>query len=77
VAIIPRSNLVEDTFIYAMEDGQLTKVLVDVISYQQDIVLLSNTIPAGTKLITSLLQKPLIGMPVTDNGIHEKEDITE
>jgi len=77
VAIIPRSNLVEDTFIYAMEDGQLTKVLVDVISYQQDIVLLSNTIPAGTKLITSLLQKPLVGMPVTDIGIHEKEDITE
>ena len=77
VATIPRSNLVDDTFIYIMENGKLAKILVDVIAFQQDHVLITNSIAAGTILITSLLQKPLIGMPVTNNGVHSIEEINE
>lgn len=64
VAEIPRYTIDNESRIYTMEEGKLNQVPVDVIAYQGDEAVIKQTIPNETKLVTTILQKPLVGMQI-------------
>jgi len=77
VAVIPRSSIVDDEYIFVIENDRLAKYPVHIIFIQQDDVVIANTIAEGIKLITTILQKPLIGMNVTDSAGDEEVTLME
>jgi len=64
VAGIPRYVINNDNFVYTMEDGKLARREVDVITIQKDLAIIKNTVPDNMKIVTTILQKPLIGMKI-------------
>ncbi|MBL1214029.1 MAG: HlyD family efflux transporter periplasmic adaptor subunit [Ignavibacteriae bacterium] len=64
VAEIPRYTIDNESYIFTMEDFKLAKKLVDVVAMQNDMAIIKNTLPENTKLVTTILQKPLIGMNI-------------
>lgn len=64
VALIPRHLVRDDFSVYTMNDGKLAEEKVEVIAYQEDRAVISESIPENTKIVTTLLQKPLIGMEI-------------
>ncbi|MEJ2616768.1 MAG: hypothetical protein P8Z35_17570 [Ignavibacteriaceae bacterium] len=47
-----------------MENGKLAKEVVDLVTVQGNKAIIKNTIPENTVLVTTILQKPLIGMEI-------------
>lgn len=68
-ASIPRHTLQENSFVYTCEEGRLAKADVIVEAVAGDRVYIGNTLPPGTLIVTTILQKPLPGMKleVMDN----------
>ena len=64
VAAIPRNLLNNDGFVYTIESGKLAKKEVDLITVQGNKAIIKNTIPENTVLVTTILQKPLVGMEI-------------
>ncbi len=64
VAPIPRHLLDPSGHVFTMEDGALSRQAVDVVAYQGDVAILRNTLPEQTVLVTTILQKPLVGMDI-------------
>jgi multidrug efflux pump subunit AcrA (membrane-fusion protein) len=64
VASIPRHLIRDNNAIYTMEEGKLAEEFVDIIAYQADRAIIKNSFPVDTRLVTSILQKPLIGMEI-------------
>lgn len=64
VAVVPRGLLDNDNNIFVMEEGRLQKLKVEVITIQNDMAVIRNTIPENTVLVTTILQKPLVGMRI-------------
>ena len=64
VAVIPRYTIDNENYIFTMEDFKLAKKLVDVVAMQNDMAIIKNTLPEDTKLVTTILQKPLVGMNI-------------
>ncbi len=65
-----------------MEDGKLARQKVDVITIQGDVAIIKHTISENMKLVTTILQKPLIGMGIRSFNeslklIDELQDIEE
>ena len=74
VALIPRHLINNEHNVYTMEEGKLDRKKVDIIAYQKDEALIKKTIPNHTKLVTTILQKPLIGMEIQ---VSENEQIAD
>jgi multidrug efflux pump subunit AcrA (membrane-fusion protein) len=74
VAAVPRNLVDNDGYLYTMEDGKLAKQKVDVITMQGNKAIIRNTIPDNTTLVTTILQKPLIGMEIqaTDKTVESE-----
>jgi multidrug efflux pump subunit AcrA (membrane-fusion protein) len=68
VAQIPRYVIDNEQFIPTMEDGKLAKQKVDVITIQGDMAIIKNTVSENLKLVTTILQKPLIGMEIRSSN---------
>jgi membrane fusion protein (multidrug efflux system) len=64
VAAIPRNLVDNDGFVYTMKNGKLSRVEVDLITVQGNKAIIKNTIPESTTLVTTILQKPLLGMKI-------------
>jgi len=64
VASIPRHLIRDNNGIYVMQDGKLAEEFVNVVAHQGDRAIVSKSFEENTALITSILQKPLIGMEV-------------
>jgi len=62
VARIPRHLVDNDNFVYTMVNDKLDRVKVDVITIQNNYAVIKNTLPKKTKIVTTILQKPLLGM---------------
>ncbi|NIR44345.1 MAG: efflux RND transporter periplasmic adaptor subunit [Gemmatimonadetes bacterium] len=77
VAPVPRHLIDADSRIYTMEDGSLGRQQVDVVAYQGDMAIVKNTIPEGTVLVTTVLQKPLVGMDIRSINMPELNPETE
>ena len=75
VAVIPRHLIDNENNVFVMEDGKLVREKVDIITYQQNSAIVSKSIRENSKLITTILQKPLIGMDI--ESINHPELIEE
>lgn len=69
VAPIPRHLLDADGYVFTMEDGTLARQPVEVVAYQGDHALVRNTVPEGTAFVTTILQKPLVGMSIRSTNM--------
>jgi len=68
VAQIPRYVIDNEQFVPTMEDGKLAKQKVDVITIQGDMAIIKHTVSDDMKLVTTILQKPLIGMEIRSSN---------
>ena len=77
VAQIPRYVIDNEQFVPTMEDGKLAKQKVDVITIQGDMAIIKHTVSEDMKLVTTILQKPLIGMEIRSSNetLNLKEEI--
>lgn len=66
VSLVPRYTIDSDNYIYLMEEGKLAREKVNVISFYKDLAILDNSLPRDSKVIKTILQKPLIGMQIQD-----------
>lgn len=64
VAPVPRHLLDADGYIFTMDGGVLGRQPVEVVGYQGDVAIIRNTVPEQTVLVTTILQKPLLGMNI-------------
>jgi len=75
VASVPRFTIDSDNNIYFVdENGTLGKISVDIVSVQRDVVMIQRSLPDNTRIVASILQKPLIGMPIQDVSVESTED---
>ncbi|MEE9189969.1 MAG: hypothetical protein V3U16_04270, partial [Candidatus Neomarinimicrobiota bacterium] len=66
-AKIPRYIVDNNNNLYFVDDSsRLGRTGVNIISVQGDSVLIERTLRDSTKIVTSILQKPLIGMLIED-----------
>lgn len=71
VAPIPRHLLDPSGHVFTMVDGALDRVPVDVVAYQGDIAIIANSVPEHTVMVTTILQKPLVGMDIRSINMPE------
>ncbi|MBI9073425.1 MAG: efflux RND transporter periplasmic adaptor subunit [Melioribacteraceae bacterium] len=64
VAKIPRHVIGNDNYIYTMSEGKLGRSKIDLLAMQDNSAIIGNTISPDTKIVTTILQKPLIGMNI-------------
>jgi membrane fusion protein (multidrug efflux system) len=68
VAQIPRYVIDNEQYVFTMEDGKLAKQKVDVITIQGDVAIIKHTVSENMKLVTTILQRPLIGMGIKSSN---------
>ena len=51
-----------------MEDGKLGKQKVDVVTIQGNVAIIKHTVPDNMKIVTTILQRPLIGMNIKSSN---------
>ncbi|NQV37609.1 MAG: HlyD family efflux transporter periplasmic adaptor subunit [Candidatus Marinimicrobia bacterium] len=66
VARVPRYTLDNQDYIYYVENGILGRDEATVLAVQKDDALIKKSLPEGTRVITTILQKPLLGMQIHD-----------
>lgn len=64
VAEIPRHVIGNDQEIYTNVDGKLGREIVNILAYQGQSAIIAKTIPENTQIVTTILQKPLVGMSI-------------
>jgi hypothetical protein len=64
VAKIPRYVVDNENFVYTMEEGKLQRRKVDLVAIQGNEAIIKKSNDNDMKIITTILQKPLIGMQV-------------
>ncbi len=62
VASIPRSIVFDQKFIYVYDEGKLARQEIRILALLQETAIIAHSIPDETILVTTVLQKPLIGM---------------
>ena len=79
VAAIPRNLVTNEGFVYTMEGGKLAKEEIELITVQGNKAIIKNTLPENTVLVTTILQKPLIGMEIqsSEKTAKTREEKTE
>lgn len=64
VAAIPRNLINLDSNVYTIDNGKLSKEKVNIIEIQQDNAIVSYDKAESLEIVTTILQKPLIGMAI-------------
>jgi hypothetical protein len=79
VAKIPRYVVDNDNHVFTMEDGKLARRKVDVLALQGNYAIIKKTSEHDMKIVTTILQKPLIGMDIKsiNESIELKEELPE
>ena len=75
VAVIPRHAINNEGNVFIIEEGKLAIEYIDVLVYQEDLAIVRRSIPEESKLVSTILQKPLIGMNI--DSINDPEEIEE
>jgi membrane fusion protein, multidrug efflux system len=78
VAKIPRYVVDNENFVYTMEDGKLARRKVELVTIQGNYAIIKKSELDDMKIITTILQKPLLGMRVasTNESIELKEEVS-
>ncbi|MBN2659346.1 MAG: HlyD family efflux transporter periplasmic adaptor subunit [Spirochaetales bacterium] len=74
-AAVPRHAVLENSFVYTYEDGVLGKENVAIRAVSDDSVYIENTLPPGTEIVTTILQKPLVGMKLSPVGDEDNAEL--
>ncbi len=69
--ILPRSLLNADRTINAFDSGRLKKYPVQIVGSDGDSIILAPTLPEGTSIITTRIQKPFEGMEVKVEAVEQ------
>ncbi len=69
-ASVPRDLINRDSTVYVMKDSVLAQYKVDILFQQEDVAIISDTLPDSFKLVTTLLQKPVLGMRLRNSTIN-------
>ena len=79
VAKIPRHVLDNEQFVYTMEGGKLARRKVELVAIQGNDAVIKCAGNDDMNIITTILQKPLIGMPVksANESIELKEEMPD
>ncbi|MFQ5968370.1 MAG: efflux RND transporter periplasmic adaptor subunit, partial [Acidimicrobiia bacterium] len=75
VAAIRRHLVDNEGYVFTMEVGKLGRQRVEVVALQGDLAIVRNTVPDETVIVTTLLQKPLIGMAIRDANATTEEPV--
>ncbi len=68
VAKIPRHTVDNNNFVYTMEDGKLARKKVELVAFQGDNAIIKKSDNEDMQIVTTILQKPLIGMRIKSNN---------
>jgi multidrug efflux pump subunit AcrA (membrane-fusion protein) len=71
VATVARHLLDNESNIYTMVEGTLGRQQLDVVAHQGNMAVVSNTVPDETVIVTTILQKPLVGMEIRSINMPE------
>ncbi len=71
VAPLPRHLLDSDGYVFTMQGGRLARERLEAVVYQGDVAVVRNTLPEQTVIVTTIIQKPLIGMNVRSINMPE------
>ena len=74
VAAIPRNLVDNENFVYTIKEEKLAREKVDIVEIQKSKVIVSNTFNHEVEIITTILQKPLIGMQIKSLNTVTKND---
>jgi multidrug efflux pump subunit AcrA (membrane-fusion protein) len=77
VAPVPRHLLDGQGQIYTMTDGTLGRQQLDIVAFQGDIAIVRNSMLEATAIVTTILQKPLVGMDIRSINMPELNADTE
>lgn len=79
VAKIPRYVVDNENHVFTMEDGKLARRKVEVLALQGNYAIIKKASELDMKIVTTILQKPLIGMNIKSNNesIELKEELPE
>ncbi len=62
VVLIPRYIIRDDNKVYSFKNNKLASEPVEILVIQNDMAIVANNFPDNTEIITTILQKPLLGM---------------
>jgi multidrug efflux pump subunit AcrA (membrane-fusion protein) len=71
VAPLARNLLDHEGYVFTMRDGSLDRQHFEVVAYQGDLALVRNTVPDEAVIVTTVLQRPLIGMSIRSINMPE------
>jgi len=79
VAKIPRYVVDNENYVYTVEDGKLARRKIELVTIQENYAIIKNTGLEEMKIITTILQKPLIGMQVksANESIELNEEVSD
>ncbi len=78
VAAVPRHLLDPEGRVYTMEeDGTLGRERLELVTYQGDMAIVRNTAAEEPVIVTTILQKPLVGMAIRSINMPELSDQQE
>ena len=73
VAVVPRYLIDDDNEIYTLENGKLNKRKVELVAFQSDkAIIRGKELKENSTLVSTVLQKPLIGMEI--KSIKDQQD---
>jgi multidrug efflux pump subunit AcrA (membrane-fusion protein) len=64
VAAIPRHLVDNENYVYTIENGKLSREKLEVLEVQNDKVIVANRSNHDLEIVTTVLQKPLLGMQI-------------
>lgn len=77
VAAIPRHLVDNENYVFTIADGKLAKEKLNVVEVQKEKVIVTNTSENSLEIVTTILQKPLIGMQIKSFNHVEANDSTD
>ena len=77
VAAIPRHLVDSENNVYTIVDGKLAKEKLDIVEIQKEKVIVANRYENDLEIVTTILQKPLIGMQIKSLNHVVENDSTD
>jgi len=77
VAAVPRHLVNNDSFVYTLEEGKLAREKLNIVAVQKDKLIVANNFNNNLEIVTTILQKPLIGMPIRSMNNSVEVDSTQ
>jgi len=64
VAAVPRHLVDNDNYVYTLKEGKLDREKLNIVEFQKEKVIVANSFEKDLEIVTTILQKPLVGMPI-------------